>query len=147
MPRLKFYKVDPRIRAEYLDDFYSAVLGLKSKKEISDFFVDILTPDEAIMIARRLRIAIYLLSGMTTREIVLKMKCGMSTIATVAKWLDRGFGGYRNVVEHLQKYEKAQKGLTKKRIESDMGFTFNSLRKKYPAHFFLLNLFLDRKSK
>ena len=145
MSRVIFYKMNKKQREGYLDEFYSAIETLKTKKEINNFFKDLLTPDEAIMLARRLRVAALLMSGKTVREIIEIMGVGSTTVRSVTKWLNRGFGGYSNVVSKLNQYQKSNKKISRKKIESDMGFTFDSLRKKYPAHFLLLNMFVDKK--
>jgi TrpR-related protein YerC/YecD len=127
-----------------LDNLYSAIAGLKDKKEVEKFLNDILTPSELIMIARRLHIAFLLLTGKTIAKVKQILGAGNTTINNVILWLNKGYGGYKTVVRVLQKTTKSKGKVTRKHYEGELNFTFSDLRRRYPAHFWLLNLFLDK---
>lgn len=108
---------------------------LKNREEVKQFFKDLLTLSEVVMISRRLQIAKMLLEGFTYREIRMKLKIGLSTIVSVERWLNQGFGGYRNIIQRHKKKERKFRG-----HEPAMPFTLKHLRKKYPLHFLLWNM-------
>ena len=78
------------------------------------------------------------MGGITHQVIIELLGVGATTIAYVDKWLNVGFGGYRKAL----KKNKEPEG--KKNYKDDFDFSFSSLREKYPAHFWLINLFLDK---
>lgn len=145
-------KLSSQERMKLLDLLWTSISELKDREEIKNFFKDLLSESEAIMLARRILIAQELLEGKTYDEIMKKHKIGNSTVANVNRWLDSGFGGYEKV---LKKFEKATEERERKRKLAEeiderknvpvMSFTW--LRRKYPLHFLLLNLILDRKKK
>jgi hypothetical protein len=87
-------------------------------------------------------IAKYLLEGLTYEEIKTRLKVGDGNIAKVHSWLVSGFGGYEKAI---QEFNKAldKRGFNKTSLSP---LSFGWLRKKYPLHFLLFNLFLDKKS-
>src|SRR4030042_3243906 len=111
---------------------------LRSREEVKKFFKDLLTLSEVVMISRRIQIALLLLEGRSYDEIRKELKVGFSNICQVEKWLNNGFGGYKEILPRYQKSEKKRK-----ERQEDVPVTPYSLdwtRKKYPLHFLLLTL-------
>ncbi|MBI4653020.1 hypothetical protein HY750_02095 [Candidatus Kuenenbacteria bacterium] len=69
MARFNHYKLPIKEKQKLLDEFYLMVNCLKDKKEIENFFKDLLNEGEAIMLARRIQVAKKLLKGLTFEEI------------------------------------------------------------------------------
>lgn len=140
-------KVNPRKinnldRMKYLDLLWTSIAVLESRDEVRNFFKDLLSESEAIMLSRRIMIAKYLLEGLTYDEIKARMKVGAGNIAKVHSWLISGFGGYEKAVKEFNK-ALDKRGVNKIPVRP---LSFEWLRKKYPLHFLLFNLFLDKKS-
>ena len=140
-------KVNPRKitnsdRMKYLDLLWTSIAALKSRDEVKNFFKDLLSESESIMLSRRIMIAKYLLEGLTYDEIKVRLKVGDGNIAKVHDWLVSGLGGYEKAIKEFNK-TLDKRGINK--IPSPP-FSFDWLRKKYPLHFLLFNLFLDKKS-
>ena len=140
-------KVNPRKinnldRMKYLDLLWTSIASLKSRDEVKNFFKDLLSESEAIMLSRRIMIAKYLLEGLTYDEIKTQMKVGDNNIAKVHSWLTSGFGGYEKAIREFNK------ALDKRGVNKILPrpLSFEWLRKKYPLHFLLFNLLLDKKS-
>jgi len=132
MARRKIYEVDKGERYRMLDDFFSMVAQINSKKAAASFFKDLLTPSESLMLTRRIEIAKLLLAGWDYRNIEKRLKVGSNTINNVNRWLYSGFGGY------LSELKKAK---TLKEYKSTMPTTeWEMIKKKYPAHFLIANL-------
>ena len=141
MARIDSRKVDPKKRMEYLDLLWTSISELKSREEIKNFFKDLLSESEAIMLSRRIMIAKYLLEGKSYDEIGGILGASKATIASVHNWLVSGFSGYENAIK---KFNSAIDKRLPIREDPSMPGSFSWLRKKYPLHFLLFNM-LDRK--
>jgi len=143
MTRVRYNELSDNDKKKFLGEFYSMIALLKSRDEAKNFFKDLLTIGEVVMISRRIQVAKLLLEGYTYEEIRKKLKIGLSTISQVERWLNNGFGGYRKTIaEYKKKYPE------KDEFEKcgDEPFSPGWVRKKYPAHYLLINL-LNKKSK
>ena len=81
-------KVNPRKinnpdRMKYLDLLWTSIAAFKSRDEVKNFFKDLLSESESIMLSRRIMIAKYLLEGLTYEEIKTRLKVGDGNIAKV----------------------------------------------------------------
>lgn len=137
MVKANYYNLSREEIDEHLHQMYKAIAGLKTEKEVENFFKDLLTLGELVMLARRIQIALLLLRGLTHLAIIEILEVGKTNINNVDKWLNYGFGGYRNLI----KKAKTSKGYVD--YKSDFAFSFFDLRNKYPAHFWLINLIID----
>ena len=138
--KVKYHQLSEKEKKEYLGDFYSIVASLKNRDEVKSFFKDLLTLSEIVMISRRIQIAKMLLRGVTHEIIREKLRVGFNNIAQVENWLHNGFGGYRSALKNF----KDRGGKEERRITEEYPFSFSRLRRKYPAHFLLVNMILDR---
>jgi len=129
-------------RKACLGDFCSIVGSLQGYDEAKNFFKDLLTTSEMIMISRRIQIARQLMKGWTHEQIRENLGSGKATIIQVDRWLNEGFGGYKQV---LKKY-KAKEDERKSYIPP-APFSFDDLRKRYPRQYLLINLFMAAKNK
>jgi len=67
-----------------------------------------------------------------------KLSTGNSTIGYVDKWLNNGFGGYKEALKKMKKNK--DKEIIHDRFYQPDPLSLDGLRKKYPAHFLILNL-------
>jgi len=132
--KVKYHELSELEKKVYLGDFYTMVSLLKNREEVKNFFKDILTLSEVVMISRRIQIAKMLLEGRTYEEIRKKLRVGFNNITQVEKWLNNGFGGYRKTIEDYKKSKKeGKKTVIKKPFKE-------SMLKKYPFHYLLWDL-------
>ena len=132
--KVKYHELTEKEKKVYLGDFYSMVSSLKTRDEVKNFFKDLLTLSEIVMISRRIQIAKMLLEGFTHDEIRKKLKVGFANIAQVERWLNNGFGGYRKTIkEYQEKCKNNPKTKIKKPFKEGM-------MKKYPFHYLLWDL-------
>ena len=89
-----------------IERLMKAVLTLKTPKECLAFFEDICTIKELHDIAQRLEIAELLNAGSNYQEIVQKTTASTATICRVNKCLNYGDGGYKTVINRLNRKEK-----------------------------------------
>lgn len=106
MAKVKPKDVPKEERLEMIGEFFDVVVGLKTKKEVIDFFVGMMTPSEALMFARRMQIAKYLLKDCSYDYITDSLGVGKGTVSQVDKWLFERDGAYKNI---LEKYLSQQK--------------------------------------
>ncbi len=144
MSKIEYAKLPPEERLALSEELRASLLHLPQKSDIVGFLFDFLTQSEQVMLARRIRIAKHLLSGKTHHEIRAELRVGFDTIRLVHGWLEEKFTNYRAILPPLleeQKGKSKTSGKHRYRIPLDPN-SFRGLRKRYPAHFLLLNLLL-----
>ncbi len=96
----------PKEFEELMIYFCQALSSLKNTKETAKFLTDLLSAQEAEMLAKRLKIAKRLAEGKKYDEIRQELKVGFSTIARVNTWLNLSGEGFRMVIERTPEIEK-----------------------------------------
>lgn len=132
-------KVNKKDKIRYLDALYTAMAFLKSREEIKKFLRDLLTESERIMIGRRIIIAQRLLEDKTYDEIKKEIGVGVDTIMRVHRWLSDGSDGYEKAIKELNKILDSRKKVYNREIYEPGSFKW--LKRRYPLHFLLFNLF------
>ena len=94
-------KLDPKMA----EQFYSAIVSLKTKDECRAFFDDICTIKELQDLMQRLQVALMLSKGMNYQEISNRTSVSSATISRVNRCLNYGEGGYVTVLERIGKNE------------------------------------------
>ena len=86
-----------------VDRLFRAILSLETIEDCYNFFEDACTVKEILDISQRLKAAQMLKNG--ENYVVVSKTTGMSTatISRVNKCLEYGSGGYRKVLEQLEK--------------------------------------------
>ena len=87
------------------EEFYKAVLLLKTIDDCDDFFEDICTINELKVIAQRLHVAKLLKKGTTFNEIVKLTGASTTTISRVNRSLQYGSGAYKKILDSLEAEE------------------------------------------
>jgi len=134
--KVKYYQLTETEKKVCLGDFYTMVSMLEGRDEVKKFFKDLLSLSETVMISRRIQVAKKLMKGLSYDDIIREMRVGKATVAQVDRWLNSGFGGYR---QQIKKYNNKKTGKIKEYVVDQ--FSLDGLRKKYPAHFLLFNIF------
>lgn len=97
---------DKKKNSDEIEDFYEAILEIKSVDECKKFFEDICTIKEIESIAQRLEVAKMLRKGETYTAIVSKTSASTATISRVNRCLTYGDGGYNIVLDRLEKKDE-----------------------------------------
>ncbi len=144
-------KVNPRVldsksKMKYLDLLWTSIAQLETREEVKNFFKDLLSESEAIMLARRIEVAKRLLEGESYEKINADLRVGTDTIARVQQWLVSGFGGYQKAVSGFQKELNRRFAKSSKPGESTP-YSFNWMKQRYPLHFLMFNLISSDKNK
>ncbi len=82
-----------------IDELYSAILSLKDLREAKSFFRDLLTEGEIREFAERWKVAAMLANKVPYTEIIEETGLSSRTVARVARWVNKGTGGYRLVLK------------------------------------------------
>ena len=85
-------------------DLFRAILWLKGMAEAKRFFRDLLTEEEIIEFGKRWQAAQMLARKTPYSEIVEKTGLSSTTVARVSKWLNRGMGGYKLMLQKLNSH-------------------------------------------
>jgi TrpR-related protein YerC/YecD len=93
----------PRRRARMEREMFDAILCLRTEKECRDFFTDLCTPAELEALVDRWSVVGYLNQGLPYRKIHELTGVSVTTIGRVARFLTSGNGGYRTVLERLNR--------------------------------------------
>jgi len=134
--KVKYHDLSDFEKKKFLGEFYSVIAQLKTRDEVKNFFKDLLTLSEVVMLSRRIQVAQLLLQGESHDDIRRKLKVGFGTITNVERWLKDGFGGYKEIIERYKKKYNVKKWDG----GGDFPYSRQWLRKKYPLHFLLSNL-------
>ena len=97
------YAMDGKITKEMIQDFERALLVIEDEKECDAFLQDVFTATEIEQFAQRLRAAKLLLEGQTYAQIIAKTDISSATLSRVSNCVRRGSGGYKSVLEKLNK--------------------------------------------
>jgi len=99
----KYFRISNKEKEELLKEFCEALSVLKNSQEVMLFLTDLLTREELIMLARRIKVAKLLIGGKDYREIGSLLKVSSPTIARVSHWLAEGGEGFRTIAERTKK--------------------------------------------
>lgn len=86
--------------------FSSTIVSMNDKGELEDFFSDLLSPIERLMLAKRLAIALMLEKDYTYPMIGKALRVTPTTIASVSMQLRYAGKGYKKIVEKIIAEEK-----------------------------------------
>jgi len=105
MSQVSKYPVSPKVYERIFEILFQAAVKIKNKKEAEEFFNDILSPTEKIMLAKRISIALLLVKKYDYRAIRRILHVSSPTIADVSASLRYTGKGYKQIVEKLLEEE------------------------------------------
>lgn len=94
-------KLSREEQLELMFDLINSFSIVKKPVETAFFLQDLLTANEIKNLAKRLRIAKLLLTGLTQRDIADEVDVSTTTVNKVGLWLDRGGDGFKNIIQKL----------------------------------------------
>jgi len=147
VPRIRPSSINHQERYTLLDELWSMIALLDDIDEVRNFFRDLLSETEAVMLARRIRIAKLLLENNSYADIHEKTQAAPSTIASVQRWLEGQNGGYRKSLPKLQKEVKRRGQVALKSRAGMEPYSLEWMKKKYPLHFLISNAIDEYKLK
>jgi TrpR-related protein YerC/YecD len=88
-----------KVTVKDIEELYKAILSLKDVKEAKPFFRDLLTEGEIYEFAERWKVARMLANGVPYTKIIKATGLSSTTVARVARWVKKGTGGYRLILQ------------------------------------------------
>jgi len=88
-----------KVTTRDIEELYRAILSLKDMREAKSFLRDLLTEVEIYEFAERWKVARMLASGVPYTKIIRVTGLSSTTVARVARWVKKGTGGYRLVLQ------------------------------------------------
>ena len=82
-------------------ELFRAVLALETIEEARAFFRDLCTPAEIEAMSDRWAVVEALGRGLSYRDVHERTGVSVTTVGRVARYLERGYGGYRLVAGRL----------------------------------------------
>jgi len=95
--------MDTILTTQNSNEFWRAILSLKSADEARRFFRDLLTPEEIAEFGRRWQAAKMLDENVPYTQIVATTGLSSTTVARVSRWLRGPMGGYRLVLNRQRR--------------------------------------------
>ena len=135
--------MDSKRKLELMDELWTMIALLETKGEVRNFFKDLLSYTEALMLARRIKIAKLLLRDESYDWIAENLGTGYTTIASVHRWLQGGSGGYELAIHRFEKEFVRQRAVQEQKEAATVPLSKEWMRKRYPLHYFLSNMFAE----
>ena len=93
---------DSRLKDDFTEDLFEAILLLENKEDCYRFFEDICTVAEIKALAQRLEVAKMLDQNYTYTDIAERTGASTATISRVKRCLYFGADGYRTILDLLK---------------------------------------------
>lgn len=97
--------MNSKLKDEFTDQLFEAILLLENKEECYKFFEDLSTVNELKSLAQRLEVARMLKDGYTYEEIADSTGASTATISRVKRCLNYGADGYQLILERFKEKE------------------------------------------
>ncbi len=94
---------EPLIKNKSIDELYKAIISIDSIEECYTFFEDLCTIAEIQAMAQRYHVALMLQHGVTYSKIAKETGASSATISRVNRSLNYGAGGYKALIEKVEK--------------------------------------------
>ena len=128
----RFSKLSSAEQEALLIGFCKALVELKTAEEAAHFLKDLLSRQEAEMLAKRIEIARLLIKGLKYEDIQKMLRVSQGTIARVSEWLATSGQGYRLVVSRV-KPEKTERQSFIEELEKPV--SWKQIKRKYSSYF------------
>jgi TrpR-related protein YerC/YecD len=96
------HKQEPELQTA-ARNLYNALLSLRNAEEVREFLEDLCTPAELEAMVDRWRVALLLDQGYTYRDIRELTEVSVTTVGRVARFMERGNGGYRIALDRARR--------------------------------------------
>ena len=126
-------KLTSEERKELMLEFCEALSLVHTAAEAADVITDLLTPKEVETIAKRLKIAGYLMEGKDYHYIRQVLKVGFSTIARVNTWLNLSGEGFKLIFS--RKKPKAHKKSPTSIQDRYDPYSWYNIKRRYSLYF------------
>ncbi|OGM05365.1 hypothetical protein A2125_02040 [Candidatus Woesebacteria bacterium GWB1_43_5] len=106
MPQISKRKLDKDIEKEIFKQFWNSLARVKDSETASQFYSDLLTETEKVMLAKRFTVSILLIRGKNPSEIKNTIHVTYSTIGSVASWVKNAKPATRKLLTALSNHKE-----------------------------------------
>lgn len=110
MSQVSKYPIRKDVYEEIFETLLETIAGLTTKKSVSAFFEEFLTPTERIMFAKRLAVGLLIAKNYDYKEIRELLKVSTATIASYSAFYKYS-KGYKEVISKILRDEKIEEFL------------------------------------
>jgi len=103
MSQVSKVKLDKELESELYKQFWYSLGKINNSQKSADFFSDILTDTERLMLAKRFAAAILIIRGKSPTEIRSTIRLAYSTIGSISSWIKNAKPATKNILESLSK--------------------------------------------
>lgn len=125
-------KLSLREQEVLLIGFCKALVELKTPEEAAQFLKDLLSKQEAEMLAKRIEIARLLIKGFTYGRIQQLLRVSHGTVARVSQWLATSGEGYRLVVSRVKPEKTEQEELNE---DLEKPISWKKIKRQHAMYF------------
>lgn len=108
MTKVSKYLLKKDVEKRMFEVFYRTIADLSNPLQVEDFFKELLTPSEQVMLAKRLAISILLSKKYTYEDIIDILKVSPVTIGIIARWLKKEGRAFQKAIDKILKVEKQE---------------------------------------
>ena len=94
------------------DKLFNTILNIEDLSQARSFFRDLLTEQEIEEFANRWEVAVMLANNISYSKITKNTGMSSTTIARISKWLNKGMGGYKSLINKLEAKSKIHHHVT-----------------------------------
>ncbi len=106
MTKVSKYLMAKEVQSRMFEVFWKTIADLQTSSAVEEFFNELLSPTEKIMLAKRLAISILLIKKYSYEEIIDILKVSPSTIGIIARWLKSEGKAFQKAIAKLLAQEK-----------------------------------------
>jgi uncharacterized protein YerC len=103
MPRVSKIKLDKDLEIEIFRQFWNSLAEIDSSLKASDFFTDLLSETEKLMLAKRFAVAVLVSRNKQATEIHNAIHVSYTTIASVSSWVKNGKPKTQELLQKISK--------------------------------------------
>jgi TrpR-related protein YerC/YecD len=96
------------------EELIEVVSALSNRQETKKFLRDLLTPQEIIEFSKRWQAARMLSQSIPYSQIEKETGLSSTTVARVSRWLNKGMGGYKLMINRLANNHHHNQTLTRR---------------------------------
>lgn len=107
MTKISRKRLESQVEKRIYEIFSETIVSLDNPQKVEEFFNELISPTEKLMLAKRLAIAILLEKGYTYEDIISVLKVSRTTIQSVSLWYKfRGIGYKKAVDKYINRIKK-----------------------------------------
>jgi uncharacterized protein YerC len=113
MSQISHLYLDKKVESRVYEVFVECIANASTSTSVNKLIADLLSPTERLMLAKRLSIALLLIKKYDQRSISNWLKVSLGTVSKVSLVLQKGSGGYAQIIHTVLKKEELQELIRK----------------------------------